>query len=247
VGVAEKCGVHAMTQSREALAMMDGTTVTFSKRRGYVLSRWGIILISALFIVAIVATGLLVYKFASCAQNQQHASTYPTDGVHSGINDTNRLVNPTEPAIPVSPPLTKSPKLDVRLPRAVIPDSYNIKIIPFIYEGNFTFNGEVVVTVNVTETTSNVTLHFNDIKVYEDTVTVAEYVPRPDGTYTGKNVCQQKMELMQVIICAKSRLVSWRQEYDCAALNKYYVSNAGEGRRLSVEFVKTTSLYYILL
>jgi aminopeptidase N len=212
VGVAEKCGVHAMTQSREALAMMDGTTVTFSKRRGYVLSRWGIILISALFIVAIVATGLLVYKFASCAQYQQHASTHPTDGVYSGINDTNRLVIPTEPAIPVLPPFTKSPKLDVRLPRAVIPDSYNIKIIPFIYEGNFTFNGEVAVIANITETTSNITLHFNDIKIYEDTITVAEYVPRADGTYTGKNVCQEKMELMQVRICAKSRLVSLRLE-----------------------------------
>lgn len=180
-----KCGVHAMTQSREALAMMDGTTVTFSKRRGYVLSRWGVILILALFIVAIVATGLLVYKFASCAQ---YTSTHPTDGVHSGIDGSNRVVIPTEPATPVPPPLTKSPKLDVRLPRAVIPDSYNIKIIPFIHEGNFTFNGEVAVVVNVTETTSNITLHFNDIKIYEDTITVAEYVPSADGTYTGKNI-----------------------------------------------------------
>ena len=205
-----KCGVHAMTQSREALAMMDGTTVTFGKRRGYILSRWGIILISALFIVAIVATGLLVYRFASCAQHQQYTSTHPTDGVHSGINDTNRVVIPTEHAIPGPPPLTTSPKLDVRLPRAVIPDSYKIKIVPFIYEGNFTFNGDVAVIVNVTETTSNITLHFNDIKIYEDTVTVAEYVPRADGTYTGKNVCQQKMDLMQIRICAKSRFVSSR-------------------------------------
>jgi hypothetical protein len=106
------------------------------------------------------------------------------------------VVIPTEHATPVPPPLTKSPKLDVRLPRAVIPDSYNIKIIPFIFEGNFTFNGEVAVVVNVTETTSNITLHFNDIKIYEDTVTVAEYVPRADGTYAGKNICQEQIVLM---------------------------------------------------
>lgn len=173
-----------MTQSREALAMMDGTTVTFSKRRGYVLSRWGIILTAAAFLAAVVATGLLVYKFASCAEYQP-ADTYPTDGAH---NDTSRVVVPahaTEPAIPHTPS-TKSPKLDVRLPRAVIPDSYTIKIIPFIYEGNFTFNGEVAVIINVTEATRNVTLHFNDIKIHEDTVTVAEYIPTTDGSFTGK-------------------------------------------------------------
>jgi len=72
-------------------------------------------------------------------------------------------------------------------------------------------------------------------------------VPRADGTYTGKHVCQEKMGLMQVRICAKSRLVSRRLEYDCAALNKCYISNAGGGRRMSEEFVKTTSLYYTLL
>jgi aminopeptidase N len=176
-----------MTQSREALAMMDGTTVTFSKRRGYVLGRWGIILIAAVFLAAVVATGLLVYKFASCAQYQP-AGSYPTDGAHN--NGTSRVVfpaYPTEPAMPPPPQSTKSPKLDVRLPRAVTPDSYMIKIIPFIYEGNFTFNGEVAVIINVTEATSNVTLHFNDIKIHEDTVTVEEHAPTADGSSTGKN------------------------------------------------------------
>jgi aminopeptidase N len=167
--------------------MMDGTTVTFSKRRGYVLGRCGIILTAAAFLAAVVATGLLVYKFASCAEYQP-AGTYPTDGAHN--NGTSRVVVPaysTEPAFPHTPSSAKSPKLDVRLPRAVIPDSYTIKIIPFIHEGNFTFNGEVAIIMNVTEATSNVTLHFNDIKIHEDTVTVAEHVPTADGSYTGKN------------------------------------------------------------
>lgn len=171
-----------MTQSREALAMMDGTTVTFSKRRGYVLSRWGIIIAATAFLAAVVATGLLVYKFASCAEYQP-AGTYPTDGVHK--NGTSRVVVPsysTEPATHHTPSSTKSPKLDVRLPRAVTPDSYTIKIIPFIYEGNFTFNGEVTVVINVTEATTNITLHFNDIKIHEDTVAVAEHVSTVDGS-----------------------------------------------------------------
>jgi aminopeptidase N len=176
-----------MTQSREALAMMDGTSVTFSKRRGYVLSRWGIVLTAAVFLAAIVATGLLVYRFATCAEHQP-ADMYPTDGAQD--NGTRRIVitkYPAEPATPPIPSSTKSPKLDVRLPRAVRPDSYTIRIIPFIYEGNFTFSGEVAVVINVTEATSNVTLHFNDIKIHENSVTVAELVPKADGSSTGKN------------------------------------------------------------
>lgn len=165
--------------------MMDGTTVTFSKRQGYVLSRWGIILTAALFLAAIVATGLLVYKFASCTQ-YQHCGTCPKDGGQNGINGTSRVIIhalPTDSPAPSS----DSPKLDVRLPRALKPDSYMIEIIPFIHEGNFTFNGKVTVIVNVTEATSNVTLHFNDIKIYEDTVTVEEHIPIADGSHTGKN------------------------------------------------------------
>lgn len=171
---------RAMTQSREALAMMDGTTVTFSKRQGYVLSRWGIALIAALFLTTIVATGLLVYKFASCTQNE-HGGACAKDGVQNGRASVPVL--PTEPG--VAPPAAPSdaPKLDVRLPRAVKPDSYKIEIIPFIHEGNFTFSGKVSVVVNATEPTSNITLHFNDIKIYEDSVTVEEHESVADGSH----------------------------------------------------------------
>ncbi|PSN54388.1 Aminopeptidase N [Blattella germanica] len=121
-----------MTQSREALAMMDGTTVTFSKRRGYVLGRWSVVVIAALFLASIVATGLLVYKFASCTYEEP----LPAEGVHNGDEGTKVIVHdyPTEPAMHTPPPPVKAPKLNVRLPRAVLPDSYVIKIIPFIYE-----------------------------------------------------------------------------------------------------------------
>ncbi|XP_021941452.1 aminopeptidase N [Zootermopsis nevadensis] len=182
-----------MTQSREALAMMDGTTVTFSKRQGYVLSRWGIALIAALFLTAIVATGLLVYKFASCTQNE-HGGACAKDGVQNGRASVPVL--PTEPG--VAPPAAPSdaPKLDVRLPRAVKPDSYKIEIIPFIHEGNFTFSGKVSVVVNATEPTSNITLHFNDIKIYEDSVTVEEHESVADGSHRpaeGKHILVDRL------------------------------------------------------
>jgi aminopeptidase N len=175
-----------MTQSREALAIMDGTAVTFSKRRGLVLSRWGIVLTAAVFLAAVVATGLLVYKFAPCGQLQPAGTYHTDDGLDNGTSRTAVPAYPADSTVHLAPSSTKYPKIDVRLPRAVTPESYTIRIIPFIYEGNFTFNGEVSVVIKVKETTSNVTLHFNDLKIHEDTVTVTEHVPTADGSSTGK-------------------------------------------------------------
>ncbi|KAG8325535.1 hypothetical protein J6590_065987 [Homalodisca vitripennis] len=39
-----------------------------------------------------------------------------------------------------------------------------IELIPFIWEKNFTFNGNVVILLNVTQPTENITLHINDLK-----------------------------------------------------------------------------------
>nr|CAD7394984.1 unnamed protein product [Timema cristinae] len=175
---------HGMTQSLEALTMMDGgsgNTVTFGKKRGYVVSRGLAIILGLLFVGGLVATGLLVHKFSSCVDSETSSlssgviTSERTRGKH---NSTTQVLIPTPstevttPSPPQVPP--KAPKLDVRLPRAIKPDSYDIKIIPFIVEGNFTFHGAVSIVLNVTQDTRNVTLHVNDIKVLQDTVEVVE-------------------------------------------------------------------------
>lgn len=46
--------------------------------------------------------------------------------------------------------------------------------MPFIWEGNFTMNGEVTITLNVTEDTNKITMNINDIIIHEDSVTVTD-------------------------------------------------------------------------
>ncbi|KAL6443877.1 hypothetical protein ACFW04_001721 [Cataglyphis niger] len=152
-----------MTQSREVLAMMDAHTTTFGRKRGCTISRCGAFLFGAFFLISLVATGLLVYHFASCLEEKQVKQC--DDFLDSPLLPGGKSFSPTP---------TKK-KIDVRLPRAVVPDSYELSLIPFIWEGNFTFHGEVKILVNVTLDTNNVTLHALDMKIDEGFTNIREY------------------------------------------------------------------------
>lgn len=121
-----------MTQSREVLAMMDAHTTTFGRKRGCTISRCGAFLFGAFFLISLVATGLLVYHFAPCLEEKQIKQC--NDFLDSPLLPSGKSFSPTP---------TKK-KIDVRLPKAVVPDSYELWLIPFIWEGNFTFHGEVI-------------------------------------------------------------------------------------------------------
>lgn len=60
---------------------------------------------------------------------------------------------------------------DVRLPTDVIPESYNLRIVPFLWTGNSTFDGQVDIIVNVTIPVDNITLHAVDLNITECLVT----------------------------------------------------------------------------
>ena len=143
--------------------MMDTHTTTFGRKRGCTLSPCGGLLLGAAFLISLVMTGLLVYHFAPCLEEKLVKSCI--DLKNSGFESLGMF--PTE--------LSSKKKLDVRLPRAVVPDSYELKLIPFIWEGNFTFNGEVKILVNVTEDTKNVTLHAVDMIIDESFTTIREH------------------------------------------------------------------------
>ena len=143
--------------------MMDTHTTTFGRKRGCTLSPCGGLLLGAAFLICLVLTGFLVYHFAPCLEEKLVKSCI--DLKNSGFES--RGMFPTD--------LSSKKKLDVRLPRAVVPDSYELKLIPFIWEGNFTFNGEVKILVNVTEDTKNVTLHAVDMIIDESFTTIREH------------------------------------------------------------------------
>lgn len=67
---------------------------------------------------------------------------------------------------------TTAEVLDLFLPRSVIPLQYDLKFIPFLDEGNFTYNGVAKIRVNVTENCRNVTLHARVLKIDPETLNI---------------------------------------------------------------------------
>ncbi|KOC62990.1 Aminopeptidase N [Habropoda laboriosa] len=169
-----------MAQSHEVLAMMDAHTTTFGPKRGCSISPCGAFILGVAFLISLVVTGLLVYHLAPCLEeklvepcNELSNSVFESRGIFSTDSSNKK-------------------KVDVRLPRSVIPDSYELRLIPFIQEGNFTFHGEVKILVNVTEDTRNVSLHAVDMNIDESFTNIREHLATSNKTNKAIGIVEQK-------------------------------------------------------
>ncbi|XP_053604252.1 aminopeptidase N [Plodia interpunctella] len=176
-----------MTQAREPLSIMDHQpTCDFSTKtkRGVYLSKSLTFVILAIFALAIVATAFLVYNFAACPRTDQLANVTKYELTHCDppklsviplSTDHSRSVLPIETtANPVEDITEESiPTItDVRLPTNIKPEKYYIKLTPYIYEGNFTFDGETSIVLTVKNDTQQITFHgveltFKNIEVFD--------------------------------------------------------------------------------
>lgn len=59
---------------------------------------------------------------------------------------------------------------DYRLPNNTAPISYVVRLTPYIFTGNFTFDGETQILLAVLEPTSTITVHTNQL-TYNETLT----------------------------------------------------------------------------
>lgn len=108
-----------MTHIPEVLEVMEGGDNSTAKKTERVLRVPYILVIfvSVIFLLSLLVSTFLFYKYMSCCEeNSHHVTEY----------DDLRAIKDFHP--------TKSTK-NVRLPRAVVPDTYKLKIIPFIWEG----------------------------------------------------------------------------------------------------------------
>lgn len=157
-----------MTQTRESLGIMDGgpPSITFStkSKKGHHVSKSFAFLLVTIYVTSIVATGFLVYNFATCPQIDipTQVSRYMCNQTYDEV--TTKVTTIKDDSVNLSKVLndTKS-KVNVRLPRNVNPIKYDVKLIPFIFEGNFTFHGEVRIIIEALEDTNNITLHAADL------------------------------------------------------------------------------------
>ncbi|XP_066252705.1 aminopeptidase Ey [Euwallacea similis] len=161
--------------NHENLSMMDAVTTKYGKTTFVTVTKTLAIILVVVFFICLVATGLLVYSFTSCPKND---TTFLTDPIEDSVSakqvtslcdtiqtmqaqNTTRILQTTTVTEPTTTttPKTVVKNLDIRLPKNIVPDLYEIHLTPFIHESNFTFHGEETILINVTEASSNVTLH----------------------------------------------------------------------------------------
>lgn len=146
---------------------MDSETAAYAARRKSLRTSWTLLTSSFAFVVLLCALCLFFFFHPRACRTASGVGSFgSTDTILDEIRgvDYERLENDADAT-------------DVRLPTNVVPDSYRLRIIPFLWAGNSTFDGQVDIVVNVTAPVDNVTLHAVDLNVTECLVT--RYVRRP--------------------------------------------------------------------
>lgn len=172
-----------MTHVGEKLVIMDTATTTFRNQKRVSLSRNFALFLIFFFIFCLLATGLLVYHFSSCHSSSCSPKSL-TCSVISSLNSTTPEVVPSEDVITTTSTEVSTTAFNVeineknkksvnmRLDTKVVPHFYKLQLIPFIFESNFTFHGEVTILVNVTQNTQSITLHADELDIERDSIEV---------------------------------------------------------------------------
>ncbi|GBP46446.1 Aminopeptidase N [Eumeta japonica] len=191
---------NVMTQTRESLGIMDGNAPVcdFSTKseRGLYLSKGLALVVLVIFALALVATAFLVYNFAACPRTDQLANATKLELLAGNSCGGPKLsvipltTEQTNSVVPVAgsttyrTPVTSTPigeseeqnltVTNVRLPGNVRPEKYYLKLTPYIFEGNFTFDGEISIVIVAEFDTKTITFHGVDLTFHSIDVTRKE-------------------------------------------------------------------------
>lgn len=140
---------------------MDGDTAYTTRRKSLRMS-WTLLTSTFAFIVLLCALCLFFFFHPrTCHPNMFGATFGSTETILNeirGVDYETTMEN-------------NGDSTDVRLPTVVVPESYNLRIIPFLWAGNSTFDGQVDIIVNVTAPVDNITLHAVGLNMTECLVT----------------------------------------------------------------------------
>ena len=174
----------------ESFTMDGGTSIR--QGRGVFITKTTLIVTFSIFACLLIGTGILMYNFPSCSMSNERpnllVSSHRNNNDHNlnshnlKIDDNGSIssvdTNEIDDRIETTPSTDAAnaesvPELDkdVRLPVSIKPISYDLQLIPYLFENNFTFNGKVHILVTVVEECDNITLHavglkISDTKVY---------------------------------------------------------------------------------
>lgn len=161
------------------------------RRKGHTFSLHTILLTLAAFLCVIVATFLTTYNFVTCPQrNQTHdVCERPIVVVREHYADENNMAIFARNA--------SQHEYSHRLPRSLVPKSYDIKLMPFINSAqNFTYSGNVRIIIKCTGKTSNITLHSLELSIDEKDVTV-HWLKSPYDKKVSLEIAEQYIDLLR--------------------------------------------------
>ncbi|XP_018791450.1 PREDICTED: aminopeptidase N [Bactrocera latifrons] len=169
-------------------------TTTFTTRRGYTFSGTTLFLIAACFVCTLLAVSFIIYNVATC---EQQLTPLPDEEVIC-TTVKKHILKPSSTSDEAKERIHY--ERDVRLPISLKPQKYNITIVPYLLNNNFTFEGEVRIQVIVLEDCHNITMHAVELNITKNDVSVrhigrstatsalqpalaehARYVPEIDG------------------------------------------------------------------
>lgn len=162
---------------------MDAIT-SLRKQRNISVSRVILVFVLVLFLLGLVATGLLTYHFTPKVHHVKESDCNFTQylPMTSELVKADELVTEADETTEITTTITsetvtvKQKEPSTRLPRSIVPRTYNIYLLPFIFEGNFTFIGNVSIIVNVQEATRNVILHADELDINHASVEVLKFI-----------------------------------------------------------------------
>lgn len=160
------------------------------RRKGHTFSLHTILLTLAAFLCVIVATFLSTYNFVTCPQrNQMHdVCERPIVVVREHYADENMEIFSRN---------ASQLEYSHRLPRSLVPKSYDIKLMPFINSAqNFTYSGDVRIIIKCTGETSNITLHSLELSIDKKDVTV-QWVKSPYDKKVTMEIAEQYFDLLR--------------------------------------------------
>ena len=155
-----------MTRSRE-IFHVDQSDLENSKKGMFITKKQGFVFLIFFVIGSIFAAWLSHYFTSKSLLNNENV-------LEKKLNDCLLELKEKDDDFFDDEEIVKIKLENLRLPKSVVPDSYDVKLIPFLSENNFTFNGEIKILINVTENTNNVTLHVNDIEIYTDSIALED-------------------------------------------------------------------------
>ncbi|XP_036344816.1 aminopeptidase N-like [Rhagoletis pomonella] len=154
-----------MDNHRPVTTLTNNPTTTFTTRRGYTFSATTLFLMAACFVCILLAVSFIIYNVATC---EQELNPLPDEEVIC-TTVKKHIQKPFTPQ--VASTLTHYER-DVRLPRSIKPQKYNISLVPHLLNNNFTFEGEVRIQVLVLEDCYNITMHATELNITKNDVTV---------------------------------------------------------------------------